>query len=199
MQRRTLVLVIWLAAISVNIGWAQTVVYDRAGNQYTCRAPDGTYTKPTATMHKYDIAAAMAAHEPHDPHDPHHPHDAICIDATQNHRITWSWPGANHIAVFRFVPITNDGPTGTCWTSKHPFIGTAANSGANSFLLSGATDNHFAWCAYDVKFTSSLGPYDPHIIIKGTKASLLEALRERVKYLENVIDKLEDKKENNEK
>jgi len=186
MKGRIVILVIWLAAISVNIGWAQAVVYDRTGYQWTCRTPGPagtTYTK-TSTQHNFDIVAAKKAGETHDTST----HDAICIDLVMNEQITWSWAGANHVKVVNFVPLTKD--NGTCQKSNQPFT-PAPDSGTASLLPSGPGDSNLAWCAYDVKFQSSKGPYDPHIIITGSKATLVKALRERVAYLEDVIHKLE--------
>jgi len=185
MKGRIVIWVIWLAVISVGIGGAQTV-YDLDGTEYTCRAKDshGIYTPPgTTKMHKYEISKAKG-HEPHNPYDPNHPHDAICIE--EDEQITWSWTGAHNITVDNFVPMTN---LATCWNAM-PF--TVGSSGPNSSLLpSGPVNKQAEWCAYDVKFNSDQGPYDPHIIIKGTTAALVEALRVKIKNLQDVINKLE--------
>lgn len=188
MNGRTAILVVGLAVTLANIGLGQTV-YDRAANQWTCRSTDNIYTKPDPakpTIHKYNIAAAIAHPEPHDPTN-HHP---LCINASKGHRIIWSWPGADHIAV-SFVPLTF---AGGCASSHPPFTGTPSNSGNSNSLQSGPADTNYQWCAYDVKFTSSLGPYDPHIIITGSVEALLEALKERRSEL-NADIKAEEKEE----
>jgi len=183
MKTRTAILVICIAVISVNVSWAQTVEYDRAGNKYTCRAPaaGSIYDKESPTVHKYDIAKAKQAAEGH-PAD----HDSICIDSLALHRIKWSWSGAHHVAV-RFFPMTNDWSTGgECWTSKDPFTGTPAHSGNTNTLQSGEANKKYQWCAYKLQFDSSAGSYDPHIIITGDRSFLLRKLEDKVKSLQNL-------------
>jgi hypothetical protein len=184
MKTRIVILVIALAAMFVNIGTAQAV-YDRAGNQYNCRVPGGNiYTKESPTMHNYDIAAAKTAGERHPAN-----HDAMCIDPLTLHKIKWFWTGANHIKV-NFYPMTNDSTTGNvCWTSTDPFTGTPPHSGNSNILQSGVANNNYQWCAYKIQFDSSLGSYDPHIIITGDRGILLEALQKRVQFLNVVLEK----------
>lgn len=188
MKTRIAILVICLAAISVNIGWAQTPVYDRAGNKYTCRAPDGSiYGKESTTVHKYNIAGAKAAAAERHPAE----HDTICIDSAAKDKIKWTWPGAQKVKV-SFFPMTNDLSTdGKCWKSKDPFKNTPADSAHTNTLQSGEADIQYQWCAYKLQFESSQGSYDPHIIIKGDLSFLVEKLKLREKSIEKEIVELQ--------
>lgn len=187
MKARTSLLVICLAATSVSVSWAQTVVTDRAGTQWTCRRPDGNiYTQNAPQYHIYDIKAAKAASEAGHGND----HLPLCIDALDEEQIIWSWQSATKIKV-SFTPLTNDGVRGTCWTSHQPFLGHPNNDSGNSdFLVSGRADDDHSGCAYEMKFTSSIGVYDPHIIIKGSSNDSLKELQETLKHLEAQVKKL---------
>jgi hypothetical protein len=186
MKARTSLLLICLAATSASIGWAQTVVRDNAGKQWTCRTDDKIYTRYVPKYHIYDIKAAKAAGEVAHGND----HLPLCIDALDEEEIFWSWHGATNIKV-SFTPLTNDGVRGTCWTSHQPFLGDPNNDSKNlDFLASGKADDDHSGCAYEVKFTSSIGVYDPHIIINGRNNDSLKELQETLKHLEARVKKL---------
>jgi hypothetical protein len=211
MKARSSILVIWLAAVAANIGWAQpappTKVTDRARKEWTCRVNGNIgsiYWKLSQKEHVYDIAVAKGpGGEPHDPNDPNHPHDPICIDASAFHNITWWWLGAQNIEA-TFISLTDDRKTGDgrCWKSKeqnHPFTGGPSSSGILPFLASGDANDYYSGCAYDVTFKSSAGTYDPHIIIKGSYTATLPELKEKVKDLEGQVKKLKAEIKNRDK
>jgi hypothetical protein len=194
MKARTSILVICLAAISVSIGWAQTVP-DRDGKQWSCRDTDGLiYTKSGTTDHIYDIAAARTHGEAHAPHNPHSDHLPICIDALNGDRIAWYWPGANRVKVSFVSETTNP----RCQNSI-PFTGASSDSGVYDFLPSGKALDQYSGCVYDVIFKSNLGKYDPHIIIKGSYTATLQQLQEGVKDLEALEKELKADEEKLEK
>jgi hypothetical protein len=182
MKARTSLLLICLAATSVTTGWAQTVVRDRAGTQWTCRADDEIHTHLGPQNHKFDIKAAQDAGEKGSGND-HHP---ICIDALHHEQIIWSLKGATKIKA-HFAALT----TGNC--PNKPFLKDPdADSGNDEFLLSGMADDERSGCAYEVKFTSSIiGVHDPHIIINGSNNASLEELKDTLEHLKAQVKKLE--------
>jgi hypothetical protein len=193
MKARTSILVICFAATLASIGWAQKVkvkVKDRAGTPWTCRDYDPKipfYTN-SGQFHFYDIKAAQDAAEAGHGAD----HLPICVDALEGGQIIWSWKGATKIKV-SYTPLTDDSKTGgTCWKSHQPFLQNPNDdSGNSSSFQSGRADDDHSGCAYDLKFTSSAGTYDPHIIIKGSSTASLHELREAKKLFEDQRKDLE--------
>ncbi len=191
MKVRTSILLICLAAISMNIGWAQTKVHDSDGQEWTCRpSSDGNIYLNLGSIHIYNIAAAKSQGEPHggEPHAPHDPqkdHPPLCIDALGAHQIIWYWPGADHISV-SFVPEAKK--DGTCKKSKNPFPKTPKDSGIFPFLRSRLADDTYSGCVYDMRFESSLGNYDPHIIINGGRNDSAEQLKDDLAEVQNDLE-----------
>jgi hypothetical protein len=190
MKMRTAILVIGLAAMAVKVGWGETVT-DRNGKVWTCRTlDDSIYTLNGVGDHIYNIQAAHAAGEydkaARDKGKSSKAHDPICINPV-NGRIIWWWPTAKNIKP-TFTPLTEDGKT--CQTSKHPFRSDPDNSKDKDFLVSDWAQVDFSECAYEVSFTSSLGSYDPHIIIKGASSALVTELEGDLKRLEKAIEDL---------
>lgn len=184
MKARTSLLLICLTATSATTGWAQTVVRDNAGTEWTCRADDKIYTH-VHQYHRYDIKAAKAAGEVGHGND----HLPLCVDALDQEQIIWSWQGATKIKV-SYTPLTN-AKKGKCSTSAQPFLGDSNNgSGNDDFLASGSADDDHSGCAYKMTFTSSVGVYDPHIIINGSNNDSPKELQEKLKRLEAHVKKL---------
>ena len=181
MKARTSLLLICLAATSVTIGWAGTVVKDNAGTQWTCRKDDGKiYTHLGPQIHKYDIKEAQKVGETGSGND----HSPICIDALKHEQIIWDLKGAKKIKA-HFAALT----TGSC--PNTPFLKDPdADSGNDDYLPSGMADDERSGCAYEVTFTPSKGVFDPHIIINGSNNASLKELQETLEDLEAQVKKL---------
>ena len=198
MKTLTAVAILWLAVNLTGVSSAEEVK-DKDGKSWTCRDKDGSiYTMNSGVgIHEYNIQAAAL-----DPNESDlTKHKPICIEPMMD-SMKWKWPTAKHIKV-SFTPLT----TKTKVCNSQPFRTAPGDSNDSDTLESDVALNDHSYCAYKLTFTSSLGKYDPHIIIKGSGLVMeMKELKEEIRHLEITLqevkkdlERLEKEQEKNSK